>query len=85
MILQYLFEAMLFVWGNLFSLLPSAPALPAQVWDSFEIIQPYLIIMNRFVPVSTLFQIFGLVLIFEAGMLLFKMINKAIKLVRGSG
>lgn len=66
-------------------LLPSPEALPEAVYTALENFTSYFIKINKFFPVDTFFQIIGIVLTIEAGILLFKFFNFALKKLRGSG
>lgn len=67
------------------SILPNADALPSGIQNGFTLFSNYFNMADKLFPVSTIFQIIGVGLSFELGILLFKVINFAIKKLRGSG
>lgn len=83
MIADIILKSMAWVMGVVFSWLPTAPELPSEIWSSWEFMEPALIKANTIVPVTTMFQILGLILVFEISVVLFKVGIFTIKLIRG--
>jgi hypothetical protein len=67
------------------AILPNAGPLPSGIQNGFSLFSNYFNIADKIFPVSTVFQIIGIGLTFEAGILFFKIINFTIKKLRGSG
>lgn len=66
-------------------LLPNASGLPTEISSAVVSFAPYFSKANSFLPVSTVFSIMALVLVFESGILLFKILNWILNKLRGSG
>lgn len=74
----------LFIDG-LISLLPNFDGLPENVASAFDNVSTLLNQANYYFPVDTAFTIITLIVTFEAGIFLYKMINWVINKLRGSG
>ena len=61
------------VFTFLISFLPSASALPSAISSAFDIFADYFSMINSIFPLDTLFVCFGFVIVFEGGILLFKL------------
>lgn len=66
------------------NLLPIAGALPSGIASGFTLIIGYMKSWNFFFPITELFTLAALVLTFEAGILLFKIVKWLISIVRGN-
>lgn len=67
------------------TLFPNFTELPQDVDNAMNTISPYFIQAKAFVPMETLITILSSIILFETGLLTFKLINFVFKKLRGSG
>ena len=81
MIVTYLIVAFLTFVGALFHLFPTVSALPAGMSDSLASVFAYIVPFNFIIPLDTLVGVLGIILTFELGYLLFKIVMYIYKLI----
>lgn len=66
--------AFIIMVGSIFTLLPTVTALPAGLSDSVATIFSYITPFSAFIPFDVILTVFSIILVFEAGYLLFKIL-----------
>lgn len=88
MITDFIIRAFLDLVGFIIGFLPSPETLPDfldPVNDAFSSIGPYFSKANAFLPVDTMFIVFGVILTIEALILGIQFVNWIFDKVRGAG
>jgi len=85
MIVSFFITILSAILSGLIALLPSTSAINSNVDSAITFFAPKFSTWNDVLPVDSLLTIIGLVLTFEAGLLLFFSINWIFNKIRGSG
>jgi len=85
MIIAFFLEVLIAFLSVLLAILPTVPSLPSGLTDAIAFVGSHIGAVSSWFPVTTLLTVFGLVLGFESGMLIFWSINWIINKFRGSG